>query len=218
MADDSNAPPPVPPPRGTPLPPPTPPRGKTPPPSASQQFAGFYFYFLTSSPKMYVEKVLIEVNPILGLNSTNIPPRLRRMSPVPVVHSSRSGQNGASSNQPSNTVGLSSQRGTSPVATQPLRVANSYEIKQQFQQHFQQQLTTLTSVFPVDGASEPPPPYPMGSAANPPPPYSQSVAMRQSPTLSCTSSDYRAMDFRRSPAPLPHSYPYHQVPFFSLNG
>jgi len=137
------------------------------------------------------------------------------MSPVSVSHASRSGQNGATNNQTPNAAGVSSHRGASPVASQPLRVTNSFEIKQQFQQHFQQQLSTLTSVFPVDGASEPPPPYPMGSAANPPPPYSQSVAMRQSPTLSCTSSDYRAMDFRRSPAPLAHSYPYHQVQYLN---
>merc|ERR1719295_2389271 len=42
---------------------------------------------------------------------------------------------------------------------------------------------------------EPPPPYPMGTAAHssapPPPSYSQSLAMRQSPTHSSTSSDYR---------------------------
>ena len=68
------------------------------------------------------------------------------------------------------------------------------------------------SIFPPEGggATEPPPPYPMGmgvasaspvtvgaaaaSAAAPPPPppsYSQSLAMRQSPTLSSASSDYR---------------------------
>ena len=55
------------------------------------------------------------------------------------------------------------------------------------------------SLFPGDlmnGQMEPPPPYPMGTAAmtsnNPPPPsYSQTLAMRQSPTLSSTSSEYR---------------------------
>ena len=79
------------------------------------------------------------------------------------------------------------------------------------QAHINQQMQSL-SIFPPEGggATEPPPPYPMGmgvasaspvtvgaaaaSAAAPPPPppsYSQSLAMRQSPTLSSASSDYR---------------------------
>ena len=156
---------------------------------------------------------------ILGMNGSStssnasnggMPPPaiLRRMSPVPVCHPSRAVQlngNGTAA------VGPASHRGTSPVAGQPIRVANSREI----QQHLQQQLQTIQSlsVFPVDGSSEPPPPYPMGSAAtNPPPSYSQSVAMRQSPTLSSTSSDYRALDFRRSPAPaMPNHLLSYQV-------
>lgn len=101
----------------------------------------------------------------------------------------------------------SSHRGTSPVTSHPLRLANSFEIKQ----HLQQQFQTFNSVFPVDGASEPPPPYPMGSSSNPPPSYSQLAALRQSPTFSCTSSDYRAMEFRKSPGPLANPYPFHQV-------
>jgi len=128
------------------------------------------------------------------------PSRLLRMSPVPGCHPSRVVQlNGNSA--PS--VGSASHRGTSPVAGHPLRVTNSREIQQQVQQQLQSiQTMQSLSVFPVDGASEPPPPYPMGSAANPPPSYSQSVAMRQSPTLSSTSSDYRTLsDYRRSPAP-----------------
>ena len=133
-----------------------------------------------------------------GHNSGMPPPAiLRRMSPVPVSHPSRNIQmNGPGSTNSSVIQG----RGTSPVAGHPLRVTNSREI----QQHVQQQLQTIQSlsVFPVDGASEPPPPYPMGSAANPPPSYSQSVALRQSPTLSNASSDYRTLsDYRRSPAP-----------------
>ena len=88
------------------------------------------------------------------------------------------------------------------------------------QAHINQQMQSL-SIFPPEGggATEPPPPYPMGnvamgvvaaspvtvggaaaasssttsSAAPPPPPpsYSQSLAMRQSPTLISSSSDYR---------------------------
>merc|ERR1719510_325550 len=49
--------------------------------------------------------------------------------------------------------------------------------------------------------ANPPPPYPMGTAAttaNPPPSYSQSMTMRQSPTLSMSST---SSDYRRSPAP-----------------
>jgi hypothetical protein len=134
--------------------------------------------------------------------------RLRRLSPAPTVpHSSRSCQNGISCGQSPVLPGPSTHRGTSPVTAHPLRLANSYEIKQ----HLQQQFQTFNSVFPADGASEPPPPYPMGSSSNPPPSYSQLVALRQSPTFSCTSSDYRAMDFRRSPAPHNNPYPYHQV-------
>ncbi len=61
-----------------------------------------------------------------------------------------------------------------------------------------QQLQAL-SLYPGDlnGQVEPPPPYPMGSAAlpssAPPPSYSATLAMRQSPTLSSTSSDYRCV-------------------------
>ena len=148
-------------------------------------------------------------------NSSGMPPPaiLRRMSPVPVCHPSRGVQQGPASS----SVGSGSHRGTSPVAGHPLRVTNSREIQQQLQQ--QLQTIQSLSVFPVDGASEPPPPYPMGSAANPPPSYSQSVAMRQSPTLSSASSEYRTMsDYRRSPAPSTmsnHLLPYQTM---SANG
>jgi serine/threonine-protein kinase LATS1/2 len=168
------APPPLPPPRGAPMPPPTPPRGTTPPPNV-----------LTSSMAQYSNSPIATSLP---------PPLLKRMSPVPSSHASRA-QGG---------VIPVSQRGTSPVTTHPLKVHNSREIQQQFQQQLQ---TIQSSIFPADSVgAEPPPPYPMGTAvtSNPPPSYSQSLAMRQSPTLSSTSSDYRCMtgsDYRRSPAP-----------------
>ncbi len=66
-----------------------------------------------------------------------------------------------------------------------------------------QQLQAL-SLYPGDlnGQVEPPPPYPMGSAAlpssAPPPSYSATLAMRQSPTLSSTSSDYRWANVKRT--------------------
>ena len=73
-------------------------------------------------------------------------------------------------------------------------------------------LLQALSLYPGDlnGQMEPPPPYPMGTAAsnnNPPPPsYSQTLAMRQSPTLSSASSDYR-----RSPHGGFANYPFVQV-------
>jgi len=152
-------------------------------------------------------------------NSSGMPPPaiLRRMSPVPVCHPSRGVQlNGQG--PVTSSVGQGSHRGTSPVAGHPLRVTNSREIQQQLQQQLQtiQSIQSL-SVFPVDGATEPPPPYPMGSAANPPPSYSQSVAMRQSPTLSSASSEYRTMsDYRRSPAPSTMSN--HLLPYQTMSG
>ena len=127
------------------------------------------------------------------------------MSPVPGRCSST--PQSVSSNK--TAVPPVSQRGTSPVAGgAPLRVHNSLEIKQQFAQSYQSM--QAISMFPgdVNGQCEPPPPYPMGTAAvassNPPPPptYSQSLAMRQSPTLSSTSST----DYRRSPAPIQQNH------------
>ena len=115
-------------------------------------------------------------------------PMFKRISPVP-VNPGRAPGAGVASIPPSVT------RGTSPVArnTQPMVVSNSLEVQQQVAQQMQ-----ALSLYPGDlnGQVEPPPPYPMGSAAlpvsNPPPPsYSQTLAMRQSPTLSSTSSDYR---------------------------
>ena len=105
---------------------------------------------------------------------------LKRMSPVP----GRQGQS------------VVVTRGTSPVARsvqQPMIVSNSLEA----QHHVAQQMQAL-SLYPGGDIHstqvEPPPPYPMGTAAlsaPAPPTYSQTLAMRQSPTLSSTSSDYR---------------------------
>ena len=133
------------------------------------------------------------------------------MSPVPrVVGSSASSV-------------VTGARGTSPITTapnttnncnggqqqsHPLRVQNSREIQQQFQQTLQSMQTL--SFFDNAATEPPPPPYPMqqpvsaSGGSNPPPSYSQSLAMRQSPTLSSTSSDLvrtATADFRRSPGP-----------------
>ena len=111
-------------------------------------------------------------------------------------------------------------RGASPVPSapattsssiHPMRVHNSAQIQHQLQQ--QLQTMQSLSMFPVDGSSsEPPPPYPMGTAAitaNPPPSYSQSLAMRGSPTLSSTSSDYRRSPAPQTAQPLTSIYPHH---------
>merc|ERR1719192_3278413 len=111
-----------------------------------------------------------------------LPPHnnIKRMSPVP--------------GRQSQSVVVT--RGTSPVARsagQPMIVSNSLEA----QQHVAHQMQAL-SLYPGGDIHstqvEPPPPYPMGTAAlnaPAPPTYSQTLAMRQSPTLSSTSSDYR---------------------------
>lgn len=156
------------------VPPPLPPRGSTPPPPSQNGLVYSNSPVTTSLP----------------------PPLLRRMSPVP-AHS-------AQRNQMIVSAAGVNQRGTSPVTTAgaaPLKVNNSREIQAQFQQQLQSM-----QMFPNEH-TEPPPPYPMGSAAtpngtNPPPSYSQSMSLRQSPTLSSTSSDYRYTEFRRSPAPV----------------
>ena len=111
---------------------------------------------------------------------------MRRMSPVP-AHSNRG--------TPQGGIMAASQRGTSPITTNSaLKVPNSREIREQYQKQLHSM--QASSIFPAEGvATEPPPPYPMGTAVNsapPPPSYSQTLAaMRQSPTLSSTSSDYR---------------------------
>ncbi len=192
------APPPPPPPRQNyNPPPPAPPRGTTPPPN-SAPVAGT----------------------TVGVTSASNPPQLlKRMSPITVAHPARVVQH-----QPGQTPKHQQQRGTSPVtAQQPMRVPNTREIRQQVQQ-LQQNLQNI-NLSPEEalGAIEPPAPYPMGqyaagASAHPPPSYSQSLAMRQSPTLSTTSSDYRtpsSADFRRSPAPMQASILQHHASSFT---
>ena len=159
---------------GPDMPPPLPPRGTTPPPSPQS-------LVYSNSP----------------VTTSLPPPLLRRRSPVP-THASRGGTQGGV------ITPTTHQRGTSPITTNnPLKVHNSREIREQLQQQLHSM--QASSIFPAEGvATEPPPPYPMGTAVNtapPPPSYSQTLAMRQSPTLSSTSSDYRCADYRRSPAP-----------------
>jgi hypothetical protein len=105
------------------------------------------------------------------------PPLLRRMSPVPKPSAAGSVISGPASS--SSSVG--GQRG--------------------------QQLQSM-SIFPVESGAEPPPPYPMGNASStapppPPPSYERSMVMRQSPTLSATSSDYRSAQCPRTSAQCP---------------
>ena len=90
-------------------------------------------------------------------------------------------------------------RGQSPVTQQQLPSVAAQ------QQQVAHQLQAL-SIFSSDNQVEPPPPYPMGTLASPapaPPSYSQTLAMRQSPTLSSTSST----DYRRSPLLQSGYYP-----------
>ena len=167
----SDAPPPLPQRREAPKPnpPPTPTRGTTPPPS--------------SLVSQYSNSPIANSQP---------PQLLKRMSPIPSQYTRSHPAGGM-------IVGSAAacQRGTSPVTTSnPVKVHNSREIQQQIQQ--QQRHFASSSIFGQDNVNpmnaEPPPPYPMGSAvtSNPPPPsYSATLAMRQSPTLSSTSSDYR---------------------------
>merc|ERR1719210_2446530 len=172
-------PPPPPPPKGgNQAPPPTPPRGTTPPPpipphNASGAVGG------------------------VGANPSNLP-MFKRMSPVPSLPC-RPGQ-GISQYPVMPPV----TRGTSPTA-RPVIVPNSLEAQAQVDQMRMHALSLYPSTELNGAVVEPPPPYPMGTAAHssapPPPSYSQSLAMRQSPTHSSTSSDYR-----RSPG-LPLHYP-----------
>ena len=137
----------------------------------------------------------------------------------------------------------------------PLRVKNSHEIQAQVQQTLQSMQSMSIFPPEGSAEPPPPYPmgtaqltnnnpssssnYPNVSISNnnmvinnnnnpappPPPSYSASLAMRQSPTLSSTSSDYRTMsssDYRRSPGPAAHAaaaaannllsanYPHHQ--------
>ena len=146
----------------------------------------------------------------------------RRMSPVPGL---------VSRGLPT---GPGSKRGTSPNPTavgNPVKVPNSQEIQQQFQQLQINHSQNIQNIFPAEGntaTQEPPPPYPMVPPSHaqpiqpmtssspyptnqppPPPSYSQSIMQRQSPTFSTNSSEnhrnhsnYPVIDFRRSPAPV----------------
>ena len=159
-----------------PNPPPTPPppRGTTPPPPQSSMVAQY-----SNSP----------------INTT-LPTLQRRMSPVPQVGAYSKPQG------PGMMVSSAVQRGTSPVTNvTPVRPHNTRE--HQTKVHQQLQAICSPNIFgPDNGTAEPPPPsYSQTLAAvngntNPPPPppsYSQTMHMRQSPTLSSTSSvsDYR---------------------------
>ena len=212
---DSAPPPPPPPRQNANPPPPTPPRGTTPPPP----------------PTLAAAAAAGAAQP-----SANPPQLLKRMSPITVARSAAASSLQQQQMQ-QHSQKQQQQRGTSPVTQQqPMRVPNSREIQQQVQQ-VQQKLQNINIFPEEGcGVVEPPPPYPMGPDAAaaptfavpsspalvqqqqqqqqqqnpppaPPPSYSQSLAMRQSPTLSSASSDYRATpsttaDFRRSPAPL----------------
>jgi len=186
----TGSPPPLPPPRGGGhAPPPMPPRGSTPPPPPIPPHSG------ASG---------------LGNSIQQPPPLYRRISPI---LGSRSSNTGSPVSSLSGRT-TSSTRGTSPVARPqasllvPTPSLDLQKLQQQQSLPIDQQLQAM-SLFPgdINGQMEPPPPYPMGTAAmssNPPPPsYSQTLAMRQSPTLSSTSSGYR-----RSPG---LNYPYVQI-------
>ena len=118
------------------------------------------------------------------MNGSQQPMMLRRMSPVP-------GRPGAS--VPVVTRGQSPVTGARTPTVTPLVVNNSLEVQAQVAHQMQ-----ALSIFSSDNQTEPPPPYPMGTAAmatgaggTAPPSYSQTIAMRQSPTLSSASSEYR---------------------------
>ena len=153
-----------------PNPPPTPPRrGATPPPQSSMVAQ------YSNSP----------------INTTTLPALHRRMSPVPQVAAYSIPQGGM-------TVSSAVQRGTTPVTNgTPVRPYNTRET--QTKVHQQLQAFSPNIFRPENGIVEPPAPsYSQTLAAvngntNPPPSYSQTMHMRQSPTLSSTSSvsDYR---------------------------
>ena len=155
--------PPPPPKGGNQAPPPTPPRGTTPPPPIPPHNASG------------------AVGGV-GTNPSNLP-MFKRMSPVPSLP--------CISQYP---VMPPVTRGTSPTA-RPVIVPNSLEMQAQVDQMRMHALSLYPSTELNGAVVEPPPPYPMGTAAHssapPPPSYSQSLAMRQSPTHSSTSSDYR---------------------------
>ena len=157
-----------------PNPPPTPPRrGMTPPPQS-----GMVAQYSNS------------------LINTTLPALQRRMSPVPQVgaYSINSIPQGGM------MVSSAVQRGTSPVTNgTPIRPHNTREAKTMVHQQLQ---AFSPNLFGLDNRIvEPPSPSysqtltAVNGNTNPPPPpsYSQTIYMRQSPTLSSTSSvsDYR---------------------------
>lgn len=118
------------------------------------------------------------------MNGSQQPMMLRRMSPVP---------GRPVSSVPVVTRGQSPVTGARTPTVAPLVVNNSLEVQAQVAHQMQ-----ALSIFSSDNQTEPPPPYPMGTAAmasggggTAPPSYSQTIAMRQSPTLSSASSEYR---------------------------
>ena len=116
------------------------------------------------------------------MNGSQQPMMLRRMSPVP---------GRPVTSVPVVTRGQSPVTGARTPTVTPLVVNNSLEVQAQVAHQMQ-----ALSIFSSDNQTEPPPPYPMGTAAmasggTAPPSYSQTIAMRQSPTLSSASSEYR---------------------------
>ena len=116
------------------------------------------------------------------MNGSQQPMMLRRMSPVP---------GRPVTSVPVVTRGQSPVTGARTPTVAPLVVNNSLEVQAQVSHQMQ-----ALSIFSSDNQTEPPPPYPMGTAAmasggTAPPSYSQTIAMRQSPTLSSASSEYR---------------------------
>ena len=144
------------------------------------------------------------------------------MSPVPVCHGARVTMqqfiNGNIGTTPIYTQSGNARDNSPPMANttatgighpKPVRPPNSQEIQQQLQQQLQTMQTNLQPNWLCENNAEPPPPYPMGTAAvtaNPPPSYSQSMTMRQSPTLSMSST---SSEYRRSPAPPLPTNQYH---------
>ena len=116
------------------------------------------------------------------MNGSQPPMMLRRMSPVP---------GRPVTSVPVVTRGQSPVTGARTPTVAPMAVNNSLEVQAQVAHQMQ-----ALSIFSSDNQTEPPPPYPMGTAAlatgaGAPPSYSQTIAMRQPPTLSSASSEYR---------------------------
>lgn len=123
--------------------------------------------------------------------------RLQARQPANLPHGSQNGHLRSAS-----PLTLNNQRGSAgatPFCNSPVR---------------RQQIQMAAHVFPPDGVSEPPPPpYPMGPNTNHLVSYPLTNPSRASPTFSCTSSDYRAMEFRAPPAlpTYPQVWPQHSA-------